>query len=139
VVIIAVVEAGLAYFAYTLVYGDADDDDSDDEEESSDEDDDYSDEDEDEEDDDVYRTGDEVEVYSNSSNKWCSGTVTKEEPSGAGTVQVEYTNASNALMTKVLQADSKDLRKVKKQTRTRRNSGGGGRSPKRGKGGKKSV
>ena len=54
VVIVAVAEAGLAYFAYTLVYGDDDDDDSDDEEESSDEDDDYSDEDEDEEDDGEY-------------------------------------------------------------------------------------
>ena len=141
VVIIAVVEAGLAYYAYTLVYGDDADDDSDDDdddEESSDEDDDYSDEDEDDEDDDVYRMGDEVEVYSNSSGKWCKGTVTKEEPSGAGTVQVEYTNASNALMTKVLQTESKDLRKVKK-ARPRRNSGGGGRSPKRGKKGKKNV
>ena len=62
--------------------------------------------------------------------------MTKEEPSGAGTVQVEYINASNALMTKVLQTDSKDLRKVIK-AKPRRNSGG--RSPKRGKGGKKNV
>eukprot|EP01045_Picozoa_sp_COSAG04_P029835 COSAG04_NODE_5003_length_1784_cov_1.626706_2_plen_407_part_00 len=99
----------LMYARFVEIYGiDPRDDDDDDDEDDDDDDDDHG-----------YRVGEAVEVYSRSSSKWCSGTVVLRDrgaqgPSGPGTVKVEYTNARNAIMTKVLLADSKDLRKVMK-------------------------
>ena len=59
--------------------------------------------------DDLYSVGDEVEVYSKSSNRWHSGTVIGVDVA-AGTVMVNYRSAGGALMQKVLMEDSADLR-----------------------------